>query len=300
MTKRTDKEAAALRAASARWYGGEGTLDVLSGLARTLARGNPAATRVTAQFLLDLDSVPAPDERRFRYRVIIVKTASCGCALLPNEDAPRQIPALVGTNLLSRHTFPRQLRVAAWDAVAASIRSDAPHRAEVLNGPAATQAALRARMVADEVDRCALSLGLPKACRVALIGFSHEIYRALRDRRYDVHVGELDARCDMSVVPRHRTTLGRHSGRTALRHTDVAVITGMTIANGTLDGLLRQASAARCGVVLYAETGHALLSLLPRLGIVDSVVSEPFPFYVFGAPTRAFVVRHRRNQQHAH
>jgi uncharacterized protein (DUF4213/DUF364 family) len=78
-----------------------------------------------------------------------------------------------------------------------------------------------------------------------------------------------------------------------VRAADVALVTGMTLWNGSLDRILGTARRAGTKLVLFAETGAHFAEEYCRMG-VDCVVSEPFPFYlVCGGPSTLNV--HRRH-----
>ena len=65
---------------------------------------------------------------------------------------------------------------------------------------------------------------------------------------------------------------------------DVAIVTGMTLATNTLDDILRVAQENGTHVLLFAETGANFADVYLENG-VSTVVAEPFPFYLSGAPS---------------
>jgi hypothetical protein len=76
---------------------------------------------------------------------------------------------------------------------------------------------------------------------------------------------------------------------------DMAIVTGMTLTNGTLDAILETAIKNKTALVIFAETGAHFATEYCNLG-VDVVVSEPFPFYLTcDGPTRIDV--YRRNSR---
>jgi hypothetical protein len=65
----------------------------------------------------------------------------------------------------------------------------------------------------------------------------------------------------------------------------------MSLANGTLQGILDAARRAKTKLLIFAQTGHSFAPTYLRLG-VDTVVSEPFPFYLSAAgPSEVWVAR---------
>lgn len=64
----------------------------------------------------------------------------------------------------------------------------------------------------------------------------------------------------------------------------------MTLATDTLDQILEAAQENDTRVLVFAETGANLGEALCRLG-VDTVVGEPFPFYIFHGTSQINVYR---------
>jgi hypothetical protein len=70
-----------------------------------------------------------------------------------------------------------------------------------------------------------------------------------------------------------------------LRECDIAIVTGMTVPTGALDGLLSAAAESGTTIILVAETGAWIGRRLLAAAPVHCVVSEPFPFYIFSGPS---------------
>jgi hypothetical protein len=62
---------------------------------------------------------------------------------------------------------------------------------------------------------------------------------------------------------------------------DLAIVTGMTIATDSLELILEAAHAGGTRLLVFAETGASFGEEYCRTLGVDTVVSEPFPFYIF-------------------
>jgi hypothetical protein len=63
---------------------------------------------------------------------------------------------------------------------------------------------------------------------------------------------------------------------------DLAIVTGLTLANGTLDEILSIAQKNNTKLAIFAETGAHFASEYCQMGI-DLVISEPLPFYLSGS-----------------
>jgi uncharacterized protein (DUF4213/DUF364 family) len=85
-----------------------------------------------------------------------------------------------------------------------------------------------------------------------------------------------------------------HGSRTLelVAEADVAVVTGMTLANGTLEDIIATARSSGTRIVVFAETGAHFGSEYCRMGI-DVTISEPLPFYLSG-PGRSTLKIFRR------
>jgi hypothetical protein len=62
---------------------------------------------------------------------------------------------------------------------------------------------------------------------------------------------------------------------------DLAIITGMTISNGSLPELIDIAKKNNTKIMIVAETGAGFGRAYCDLFSIDVVVSEPYPFYIF-------------------
>lgn len=73
--------------------------------------------------------------------------------------------------------------------------------------------------------------------------------------------------------------------RARLDDCDAILASGMTLGNGTIDPLLTHARATGKPLVLFAQTGSAVLPRLLGHG-VSAVSAEPYPFFwLDGGPT---------------
>ncbi len=75
---------------------------------------------------------------------------------------------------------------------------------------------------------------------------------------------------------------------------DVAIVTGMALATNTLDEIINVSKKSNTKLLVFAETGANFGSFYVDNG-VDSVVSEPYPFYIFQGKTSINVYRKQIN-----
>lgn len=255
----------------------------------------PGPFTVRGTWRIDLQVRPHPDERCFRYEVLSVQTAEQGCcyAAAPGAPIPEGFLGADGRTLVG---LPRDLDIALLDAMYGSL---APHDAGShlcrLNGAPDVKARRRAQIVAHEVAEL---VGARSGARVVNVGAVGAILAALREAGCRATASDFDP----EVVGTVMGGVPVHPGTTTLdlvATSDVAVVTGMALATGTLDDIVDVARACRTRVVMFAETGaHFGRWYCDRLG-VDAVVSEHFPFYVAAGPSVIAVHRRRRPRWHA-
>jgi hypothetical protein len=235
---------------------------------------------------------PTPDERKFVYRIIVAKTTGQGAAYHNGAPPPEEeIAERLGEPFdISTAIFGDPVDFALLDSVANSLARPAVREIE-LTGSSTTKAVRRASVIADEVDLLA-TRALGRKRRVCNVGVVSLLIRELSQRGYEVTATDMDPdligkSIGSTVVESGLLTPGRIAGA------DVAVVTGMTLANGTFPDILAAAKAGGTKLVMFCETGSGLAPLLIAEG-VSTVVAEPFPFYIFDGRTSIQV--HRRGQ----
>ena len=72
---------------------------------------------------------------------------------------------------------------------------------------------------------------------------------------------------------------------------DLAIITGMTISNGSLPEIIKIAKENNTKIMIIAETGAGFGRAYCELFGVDIVVSEPYPFYIFNCYSEIKIYR---------
>jgi uncharacterized protein (DUF4213/DUF364 family) len=128
-------------------------------------------------------------------------------------------------------------------------------------------------------------LNLKPGRRVALIGVVNSLIQALREREADC------LPCDFNIT---RTEWGDpvyQRWQEVVDIADAVLATGMTLSNATFDPLLSRAQERGIPVVVYAQTGSAIVPRFLGHG-VSAVSAEPFPFFsLHGDPTTIYLYR---------
>jgi hypothetical protein len=224
---------------------------------------------------------------RNQYVLARVGRSFGACAVAAGPDGPELGPEVAtasGSSVASLLTpdTPAGLRVAALDAYLAETsphRDD--HRAEPVTLPAGTP---EERAVARDAAIAGL-LEVDPGSTVALIGVVNPLVAAIRDR------GAECLPCDLTLS---RTQWGdevRRDSDEVIDAADAVVATGMTLSNGTFDGIVARCRTRAIPLTIYAQTGSAVARAFLGDGVA-AVCAEPFPFSQFSAEeTRLFRYR---------
>jgi hypothetical protein len=153
--------------------------------------------------------------------------------------------------------------------------------------------ALKSRLFADEAERIlrlkgsdAIKTGKPQ---VLVIGAMAGTIAALLARGFEV------AATDMSpdVVGRNLggvTVRPDSENRSLIHAADLAIITGMTLPNGTLPSIMEEAKNNNTSTMMWSVTGKNLGPYYIEQG-VDCVVSDPLPFLMLPGPANIAIWR---------
>jgi hypothetical protein len=264
------------------------TLDV-AGLVQAALDGelgpDPATIPVTGSWSTIQRSGHAGRAQIYR-NVVVSLRAGCAvgsCYVEPDELDAEDIDACVGHTLADLLPRPRlAIQVAALDAYFDFV---APHAlqsgAEAVTIPGGTtleKSLFRARRVVGLLD-------LRPGMRVALIGVVNSLIQAIREQ---------DATCLACDFNTTRTEWGdpvSQHWQAVVDDADAVLATGMTLSNASFDPLLTRARARGLPLVVYAQTGSAVVPRFVGQG-VTAVSAEPFPFFsLHGGPTTIYLYR---------
>lgn len=226
---------------------------------------------------VDLFFRPTPQEREFDYRFLLAQTEGQGCCYCPHGSTELVDGSKLGKDARDIRPDSVCLEIALLDAIYSSFprRPSAVHH---LDGFSGAKSLRRAEIVCAEAVNLATGR-VPSHTKIVNVGVVGTIVKLLGDAGYIVCCSDLDEDLQGSVVHGVEVQGGDHTCE-LVRDADVAVVTGMTLATGTLEGILEASSEGGCKVLLFAETGANMAEAYMELGI-DVVVGEQFPFYIF-------------------
>ncbi|MFF4274210.1 Rossmann-like domain-containing protein [Streptomyces sp. NPDC001536] len=208
----------------------------------------------------------------YRNEVLSLRLGSAvgSCAVEPGALPDHAVEECVGASVadLLEHPLPA-VRVAALDAY---LMHAAPHTPEhgALPVPLAAGTSLeksrsRARAVVELLD-------LPPGATVLVVGVVNSLLEGLRSR------GLSYVPCDLKGGLTEWGEAVVTDALAAADGCDALLVSGMTLGNGTFEPLRRRALAHGKQLVMFAQTGSAVLPRFLGHG-VSAVCAEPYPFF---------------------
>ncbi|MFF3544847.1 Rossmann-like domain-containing protein [Streptomyces platensis] len=208
----------------------------------------------------------------YRNEVLSLRLAAAvgSCAVEPGELPDAAIEDCVGADLarLMAHEL-RPVRVAALDTYLMHVLPHTPANGarswSLPAGSSLRKSRARARAVTGLVDAA-------PGARVLVVGVVNSLLEALRAR------GLSYVPCDLKGGTTEWGEPVRTDALAELAHCDAVLASGMTLGNGSFEPL--RAHALRHGkpLVMFAQTGSAVLPRFLGSG-VSAVCAEPYPFF---------------------
>ncbi|MEU9201624.1 DUF364 domain-containing protein [Streptomyces sp. NPDC048332] len=192
------------------------------------------------------------------------------CAVEPGELPPGVVDDCVGADvaaLLGHRLLP--VRVAALDTYLMEVLPHGPGSGArpwpLLAGDSLERSRARARAVVGLLDA-------PPGSTVLVVGVVNSLLEALRWR------GLAYVPCDLRGGTTEWDEPVHTDAPTELEHCDAILASGMTLGNGSFEPLREHALRHGKPLVVFAQTGSAVLPRLIGAG-VSAVSAEPYPFF---------------------
>ncbi|MFE4450145.1 Rossmann-like domain-containing protein [Streptomyces sp. NPDC056796] len=233
---------------------------------------DPVARRIAVAFTTS--QAVRHDGRRGGYRNEVLSLrlgrAVGSCAVEPGALPEGTVEECAGADVASLLAHPLlPVRVAALDAYLMDVTPHTPsHGARPVALPAGSSL-VRSRARAAAVVEL---LDVPRGGTVLVVGVVNSLLAELRSR------GLSAIPCDLKGGT---TEWGEPILTDALAETgrcDAVLASGMTLGNGTFDPLRRSAQEHGTPLVMFAQTGSAVLPRFLGAG-VSAVCAEPYPFF---------------------
>ena len=232
------------------------------------------------------------NERPFHLHYVVAQTVGQGSC----HYEPEQSTFNFGRDLLGRNVFDlpiwgdyinRPLAIAALDAVFYSLNGK-PNEKCIIDGSNIEKSLKRSEIVCREAINIIKKRKPKKGLkfRVTHIGVVGSMIKLLKNNgKIPIEISAADY--DKEIVGKkiHGVTIQHGSeDRELVAEADVVIVTGMTMANKTINEIIDTAEKNNTSLVFFAETGANFASEYCKLGeergITIVVVSEPYPFYL--------------------
>jgi Putative heavy-metal chelation len=246
----------------------------------------PEPFRLAACFHIDYIVQQVPQERKTRYIARMAQSGeNYGLAFGLTPDLPAVHPDFVGKDvrriLTDRLCRNRIDRTAFVDLVMGHLSQSLSkaNKYVTLKGSEREKYFGRARIFGEEAERIIHHKGIKgNGPRALVIGASEGIISALTNRGFEVSATDLS----LGIVGRTLGGVKVYNGRVAnaslMKKTDLAIITGMALSNGTLSGLINLAKKYNTSTMIWAITGKNFGQYYTEHG-VDCVISDLAAFH---------------------
>ncbi len=239
---------------------------------------------------IDLAFQPNPDERIFRYAFLVSQTIGQGsCYCDKDLDVDVNLIGKDARNIIGERDC---YSIAILDSIYSSIPRNPAHVYK-LTGNSIEKAARRNAILLDEVQRLLCGIK-PKQQKPSVInvGVVGNLVKGLKLKGYEVYATDLD---EGLIGEELHGVIVEHGGKTYhyIKHVDVAVITGMTLTTDAVGDIVDLCKEYGTKILMFAETGANFGEEYCKTIGIDTVVSEPFPFYIFQGLSRIEI--HRRD-----
>ena len=250
------------------------------------------AMRIEGSWLLNLNYQPFIGERLFEYDVALVQVQATGAAYSAYGSLDKsELNSLVGNDarkMITEEYSP--VNIALLDAMFASLSPEADEEFLISGKGKADQ---RADIICNEVQNMSRKKLIPECPEVVNIGAIGCIIEKLREQDMLVTASDLDENIIGKELCGVRIADGALHTEELVAKADLALITGMTISNGSLPKLISLAKENNTKIMIIAETGAGFGRAYCDLFDIDVVVSEPYPFYIFNCHSQISIFRKR-------
>lgn len=228
---------------------------------------DPAGERVSTAFTTRQGVRHDSRGGGYRNHVISLRVGRAvgSCAVEPEEVADKIVEECAGAGVADLLVHPASaIRVAALDAYLMSARAHWGERVTVPAGTSLEKSLARAAAVVDLLPR--------KTTRVLVVGVVNSLLHRLRER----DVGYVP--CDLKGGATEWGEPVATDAASALHRCDAVLASGMTLGNGSFEILLDHCRRYGKPLVMFAQTGSAILTHFVGAG-VTAVSAEPYPFF---------------------
>ncbi|MFI6984320.1 Rossmann-like domain-containing protein [Embleya sp. NPDC050154] len=233
---------------------------------------DPAGERVSTAFRTIQAVRHAERSGGYRNEVLSLRLGAAvgSCAAEPGTLPADTIDDCVGASVAELLAHPlTPVRIAALDAYLMRCR---PHAAEHGARPHPLPAGTSLEKSRARAHAVVELLPVERPATVLVVGVVNSLLERLR---------ALGLRCVPCDLKGGTTEWGepiRRDANAELAYCDAILASGMTLGNGTFEPLRAHAASTGKPLVMFAQTGSAVLPLFLGAG-VSAVCAEPYPFF---------------------
>jgi hypothetical protein len=250
--------------------------DLIHAVRRGAFGADPATLFIVGAFWIRQSTQFPGTTQKYRNHYLLVRVGATfgACCVERDQLDPGVAEELSGQSVAALLDDPRlPVRIAALDAYLGTVRPHHDAAAAIrLMLPGGTP--LERARVRDEAIAGLLTIA--QGQQVGVIGVVHSLIAAIERH------GATCLPCDFNM---ERTQSGQPvlSDMTpVLEQADLIIATGMTLGNGSFDRILATARQRRVPLVIYAQTGSAIIPCFLGDGVA-ALSAESFPFSQFSA-----------------
>lgn len=256
--------------------------------------------RLTAIWHINFVRQPVPAERKTRYVAKLAQAQNYGIAMGLGPNLREPDADLVGEDsrqVLKNRTWGDEIeRTALVDLVISYVSRPADQQIR-LEGSSHAKYSARSAIFADEVASVLKTRGSKyfkgNKPRVLVIGATAGIIGSLLNQGFDVSATDLAPEIAGHQLGGVKIQSGEGANQRLIAEADLAVVTGMTLPNGSLPSIVEQAAKCNTSILIWAITGRNFGDYYTQYG-VHTVISDPSPFlHLPGAATIAIWRSHR-------
>jgi Putative heavy-metal chelation len=240
--------------------------------------------RLTALWSIVFSRQPAPKERKTSYVMRLAQSQNYGLSAALGRRLPSPQGEIVGLDtriILKKRLYKSYADQTAFvDLVMGHVSRSADRKIR-LDSTFRAKYEARSELFACEAEEVLKRKRLKnhKGARpcALVIGATAGIISALVKRGFRVMATDLSPEVLGRRLGGVRVETGREVNARGMQEADLAIITGMTLPNRTLPGLIRLAKEHNTSTMMWAISGHNFGHYYTEHGI-DSVISDPSPF----------------------
>lgn len=221
---------------------------------------------------------PSDNGRIFDYKFIVSQTKGQGCAYSIRSNYSHEIlKNYVGKDFLEVDTNDVALEVSFLDSLYGVLFPPITKKRMTLDAPSIDKLKWRTQIIVDEAKRLLGNLRNKNIVNVGVVG---DIIKSFNSAGANI----IGTDYDQTIIGTNTffgvPILNGDETLKAVKESDLAIITGMTITTNTIDKILDVCEKNNVRTIIFAETGSNFASYFTKRG-VDIFLAEYFPFYIY-------------------